>query len=284
MDRRNWVLDQMVEAGWATRAQADAAKREDLVVQPEPTRAKYHDADYFVEEVRRRGLATLGPRLTEGGYYMRTTLDPRLQTAAKASLMKGLETYDRRHGWRGAWGHVTTLANWEEAAKKVAKPAERPDWVAAVVTDVAGGVHVRTLDGRTGALAAEDVAWARRGRGIGSGDLVFVAPSDTGAGFLLKQIPAVNGGLVAMDPQSGRVLAMVGGYSFSLSSFNRARPSSRSSTQRRWRTGTRPPASSSTVRSPCLAATARCGRRRTTSTSTWGRCPCAKAWSCRSTP
>jgi penicillin-binding protein 1A len=223
MDRRNWVLDQMVEAGWATRAQAEAAKREDLVVQPEPSRAKYRDADYFVEEVRRRGLATLGPRLTEGGYYMRTTLDPRLQTAAKAALMKGLETYDRRHGWRGAWGHVTTLTNWEAAAKQAVKPAERPDWVAAVVTDVAGGgVHVRTLDGRTGALVPEDVAWARRGRGIGSGDLVFVAPSDKGSGFLLKQIPAVNGALVAMEPNSGRVLAMVGGYSFSLSTFNRA--------------------------------------------------------------
>ena len=221
MDRRNWVLDQMAEAGWATRAEVDLAKKEDLVVQPEPSRAKYRDADYFVEEVRRRGLATLGPRLTEGGYYMRTTLDPHLQTFAKASLMKGLETYDRRHGWRGAWGHVTTLTNWEAAARQGAKPAERPDWVAAVVTDVSGGVHVRTLDGKTGALAADDVAWARRGRGIGSGDLVFVAPSDKG-GYLLKQIPAVNGGLVAMEPESGRVLAMVGGYSFSLSTFNRA--------------------------------------------------------------
>ncbi len=222
IQRRNWVLEQMVEAGWATRAQADAAKRENLVVQPEPTRAKYRDADYFVEEVRRRGLATLGPKLTEGGFYMRTTLDPRLQTAAKAALMRGLETYDRRHGWRGAWGHVTTLTNWEATAKQAAKPSERPDWQAAVVTDVAGGVHVRTLDGRTGALAPDDVAWARRGRGIGSGDLVFVAPAVSGPGFLLKQVPAVNGALVAMEPNSGRVVAMVGGYSFSLSSFNRA--------------------------------------------------------------
>jgi penicillin-binding protein 1A len=223
MERRNWVLDQMVEAGWATRAQADAAKREDLVVQPEPTRAKYRDADYFVEEVRRRGLATLGPKLTEGGYYMRTTLDPRLQSIARTSLMDGLERYDRRHGWRGAFGHVTTLAGWEAVAKKAVTPAERRTWLQAVVTDVAGGtVHVKTVDGQSGTLVADDVAWARHGRGIGTGDLVFVAPNDKGAGFLLKQVPAVNGALVAMDPSSGRVLAMVGGYSFSLSSFNRA--------------------------------------------------------------
>jgi len=221
--RRNWVLDQMADSGWITRAQAEAAKHEDLKVQPEPSRAKYRDADYFVEEVRRRGLATLGPKLTEGGYYMRTTLDPRLQSAARMALMDGLERYDRRHGWRGAWGHVTTLAGWEDVAKKSARPAERRTWLQAVVTDVAGGaVRVRTIDGQTGSLAPDDVAWARRGRGIGSGDLVFVAPNDKGGGFLLKQIPEVNGALVAMDPDTGRVLAMVGGYSFSLSSFNRA--------------------------------------------------------------
>jgi penicillin-binding protein 1A len=223
MQRRNWVLDQMVEAGWATRAQADAAKREDLVVQPEPSRAKYRDADYFVEEVRRRGLATLGPKLTEGGYYMRTTLDPRLQSAARTALMDGLERYDHRHGWRGAWGRVTTLAGWEDVAKKTVTPAERRTWRSAVVTDVKGGVRIKTIEGQSGALAAEDVAWARAGKGIGTGDLIFVAPDEKGGpDFRLKQVPAVNGALVAMDPDSGRVLAMVGGYSFSLSSFNRA--------------------------------------------------------------
>jgi penicillin-binding protein 1A len=227
--RRNWVLDQMAEQGWATPAEVEAAKKEDLKVQPEPTRAKYRDADYFVEEVRRRGLAELGDRINEGGYYMRTTLDPRLQSAARTALMNGLEAYDHRHGWRGAWGHVTTLAGWEEVAKKTAAPAERRAWRAAVVTDVGGGVvRVRTIEGLTGTVAAPDVAWARAGKGIGTGDLVFVAPDDSGpnttAGgpLRLKQIPQVNGALVAMEPNSGRVLAMVGGYSFSLSSFNRA--------------------------------------------------------------
>ncbi|MDB5447201.1 MAG: penicillin-binding protein family [Phenylobacterium sp.] len=222
--RRNWVLDQMAELGSASRAEVEAAKREDLKVQPEPSRAKYRDADYFVEEVRRRGLATMGERLNEGGYYMRTTLDPRLQSAARTALMDGLESYDHRHGWRGAWGHVTTLAGWEQVAKKAAAPAERRAWRAAVVTDVGGGVvKVHTIEGQTGDLLPADVAWARAGKGIGVGDLIFIAPDDSGAGPLrLKQIPLVNGALVAMEPNSGRVLAMVGGYSFSLSSFNRA--------------------------------------------------------------
>ena len=103
--RRNWIIGQMADLGWVSRQQANAAMAEDLTVQVAPERTKYHDADYFVEEVRQRAIQTLGPKVNEGGYYMRTTLDPRLQTAARQALMNGLVAYDRRHGWRGAWGH-----------------------------------------------------------------------------------------------------------------------------------------------------------------------------------
>lgn len=220
--RRNWILDQMAELGWVSKADAEKAKLEDLKVQNAPSRAKYRDADFFVEEVRRRGLATLGPRLNEGGYYMRTTLDPAMQTAARVALMHGLEVYDRRHGWRGAFAHVDLQPGWEEAAKRYPAPSERRAWRAAVVIDTAKGVHIQLAsDGDKGYLANEDVAWARAGRGLSVGDMVFVEPI-TGGGFHLRQVPAVNGALVAMEPNSGRVLAMVGGYSFSLSNFNRS--------------------------------------------------------------
>ena len=223
--RRNWVIDQMADLGWVTRAEAEAAMKAPLKVQPAPTRSQYRDADYFVEEVRRIALnmEELGDeRLNAGGYYMRTTLDPRLQSAAKEALMNGLETYDRRHGWRGAFGNVTTLQGWEDVARKTTKPRERQEWKRAVVLSVAGGaVRVRTIEGDEGAIAGQDISWARAGKGIGVGDLIFVAPAD-GGGFRLKQVPAVNGALVAMEPYSGRVVSMVGGYSFSLSSFNRA--------------------------------------------------------------
>jgi penicillin-binding protein 1A len=76
------------------------------------------------------------------------------------------------------------------------------------------------VDGETGSLASEDVAWASRGKGLNEGDLVFVEPVE--GRYRLRQIPAVNGALVAVEPQSGRVLALVGGYSFSVSKFNRA--------------------------------------------------------------
>lgn len=221
--RRNWVLGQMAEMGWVSQGAARAAMAEDLKVQAAPTRAKYRDADFFVEEVRRRGLVTLGDRLNEGGYYMRTTLDPRLQTAARKALMDGLENYDRRHGWRGAWGRTDMVEGWEKAALKKARPAERTEWRAAVVEDVSGGVRVRPVkDYAPGSLVAEDVAWAKAGKGLKVGDLIFVEPAASGGGYRLRQIPAVNGALVAIEPHSGRVLAMVGGYSFSLSAFNRA--------------------------------------------------------------
>jgi penicillin-binding protein 1A len=221
--RRNWVIGQMADLGWITRDEAAAAMKEDLKVQSAPARAKYRDADFFVEEVRRRGLQTLGDRLNAGGYYMRTTLDPRLQTAARAALMDGLERYDRRHGWRGAWGRVEIVSGWEQAAKKMSPPAERRVWRAAVVTEAAGSnVRVQLAsDGSRGPIVGKDVAWANAGKGLHKGDLIFVEPTGDGA-FRLKQVPIVNGALVAMEPYSGRVVAMVGGYSFSLSSFNRA--------------------------------------------------------------
>lgn len=100
--RRNWILGEMAKVGWVTPAEALAASKEDLVVQAAPARAKYRDADYFVGEVERRAVNIFGDDIYSSGYYLRTTLDPKLQTTARIALMDGLEQYDRRHGWRGA--------------------------------------------------------------------------------------------------------------------------------------------------------------------------------------
>jgi len=175
----------------------------------------------LLAEVRQRGMATLGPRLNEGGYYMRTTLDPRLQTAARMSLMDGLERYDRRHGWRGAWGHVeATDLNWEKTALARPLPSERNAWRPALVTSNGGQVRLVKGEGE-GQIVSEDMAWAKAGKGLRAGDLVFVEKAASG-GYRLRQVPAVNGALVAMEPYTGRVVALVGGYSYSLSNFNRA--------------------------------------------------------------
>ena len=223
--RRNMIIQEMADLGWVTQSEARAAMAEDLTVQAAPARAKYHDADYFVAEAHREALATpsIGKDVNEGGYYMRTTLDARLQTAARIALMDGLETYDRRHGWRGAWGHVAIVPGWQKATLAASPPSERRNWRAAVVTESSGGVVKAQIaqDDTVGQILTADVAWARAGKGLSVGDLIFVEPAD-GGGLHLRQIPIVNGAIVAMEPNSGRVLAMVGGYSYSLSNFNRA--------------------------------------------------------------
>ena len=223
--RRNMILENMAELGWVKPAEANAAMAEDLKVETAPARSKYHDADYFVDEARRQALQlkSVGADLNKGGYYMRTTLDPRLQTAARIALMDGLETYDHRHGWRGAWGHVAITSGWQAAALEKTPPSERKLWRAAVVTQVGGGVTVQLADDNSvGLIVAKDVEWARAGHRLSVGDLVFVEAAEGGGGWRLRQIPLVNGAIVAMEPNSGRVLAMMGGYSFSLSNFNRS--------------------------------------------------------------
>jgi len=222
--RRDWVLGEMAQNGWLSQADMVAARERPLIAQDAPKRAQYADADFFVEEARRQARANpdIGDQLNAGGFYMRTTLDPTLQTAARDALMTGLENYDRRHGWRGAWGTTDFADGWQAAALKKTAPPERRAWQAAAVTAVSGNsVQIVTArDGDTGSLIVGDAAWANANRQLRRGDLIFVEAR--GSQFALKQIPAVNGALVAIEPQSGRVLAMVGGYSYALSSFNRA--------------------------------------------------------------
>ena len=227
--RRDWVLGEMAQNGWLTPQQLATARARPLVAQDAPKRAQYADADFFVEEARRRSIALFGEeQVTRGGLYMRTTLDPTLQSAARNALMRGLENYDRRHGWRGAWGTTDFAPGWQEEARKKTTPPERRQWQAAAVESASGNtVRVRTArDDRTGTLVSSDAAWANARKPLQRGDLIFVEPRDNGQ-FALKQVPAVNGALVAIEPQSGRVLAMVGGYSHALSSFNRATQANR---------------------------------------------------------
>ena len=223
--RRDWVLGEMEQSGWLTEAQLQQARAAPLVTRDAPQRADYKDADFFVEEARRQAAANpqFGEQLRAGGFYMRTTLDPTLQTAAREALMQGLENYDRRHGWRGAWGTTDFADGWEKAALAQQKtPPERRSWEVAAVESVSGNtVRIRTArDDTAGTLVAADAAWANANRPLKRGDLIHV--QKTGGQYALKQVPRVNGALVALEPQSGRVLAMVGGYSYALSSFNRA--------------------------------------------------------------
>ncbi len=250
--RRNWVIGRMLKEGYITTEEAQAATSEPLeVVQRDPTEVA--EADYFAEEVRRELVRLYGEeKLYQGGLSVRTTLDPRLQSSADAALREGLIAYDRRHGWRGP---VTKLeleaAEWATQLAEVEPPkGALGPWRLAVVLGLdAKGAEIGVDDGSQGVLPMTELAWARpplEGQKVGPapkspgevlqvGDVVMVEPvakgpkgQDYPAGsYGLRQIPEINGAIVAIDPHTGRVLAMSGGFSFKASVFNRATQAAR---------------------------------------------------------
>ena len=253
--RRDWVLDRMVEDGAITPDQAQVAKAEPIVPRPSRRPEVVKVGQYFTEEVRRELINRFGSeQTTAGGLVVRTSLDPALQAATETALHNGLMAYDRRRGgWHGPVARIDASATeWLPQLEAVQRPpGALPDWQLAVALEVRGtearmGWIERPdprgpAQPRTGTLSLEDAAWARRALGNGRlgatprrmadvlspGDVVLVEalPAQDGQSnprFALRQVPQVEGAVVALDPATGRVLAMAGGWSFEKSQFNRA--------------------------------------------------------------
>ncbi|MCA1970614.1 MAG: penicillin-binding protein 1A [Rhizobium sp.] len=248
IERRNWVIDRMVENGFVVKADGDEAKKQPLGVTGRRTGSYLFASDYFAEEVRRQIIEKYGDKsLYEGGLSVRTSLDPQMQIVARKALQDGLLTYDQRRGFRGPVAKISASGDWGAELAKVNALSDVPEWKLAVVLAVsasrvdiglqpakeAGGKVVS--DRQTGRIMAEDMEWAYRSATgdrktakspegvLAPGDVVFVEPlADAEGGYRLRQPPKVQGGLVAMDPHTGRVLAMVGGFSYAQSEFNRA--------------------------------------------------------------
>ncbi|MEM8772932.1 MAG: penicillin-binding protein 1A [Pseudomonadota bacterium] len=252
--RRNWVIGRLLEDGHITQEEADEARAQPLGAQiAPPLGARDWTMEYFAEEVRKEIVDLYGVEaLYDGGLSVRTSVDPRLQRAAGAALRKWLAEYDMRHGWRGAVDNMDVVEdgdednNWRTAfPEKVDALRETrrisddlSPWRPALVLSVAEAqATVGFEDGSQGVIPLSEVTWAREhlsanklGEEISSvndvlskGDIVYTdKTTDDDAMFALRQPPAVNGGLIAIDPHTGRVLAMVGGFSFRLSEFNRA--------------------------------------------------------------
>jgi len=230
IDRRNYAISRMIDRGYITEAQATEARAADLITTDRLSGDQFVAASHFVEEVRRQVQDQYGERaLYDGGLSIRSTIDTRLQLAAARVLRSGLEDYDRRHAWRGPLGAGDPSGDVPAQLREAAAPPQLSGWVRAMVTRVASGVTTLTDEnGSTGRLNTDDAQWAaqaaRRNRelGIARGSIVYALRNSNG-GYRLKQVPEIQGALVAMDPHTGRVLAMVGGYSFNESTgLNRA--------------------------------------------------------------
>ncbi|MGM4891823.1 penicillin-binding protein 1A [Tardiphaga sp. 709] len=254
IERRNYVVDRLLENGWIKQADADKARKETLSVTGRNSSGHIFAGEYFAEEVRRDILERYGEKkLYEGGLSVRTTLDPKLQVMARKTMTNGLINFDEIRGWRGATNKIDISGDWGVKLAEVKALSDIAPWKLAVVLDVSdqsarigfqpgrelGGAVLK--DRQTGILTLDGVRWAKPAAGptkgktptavsqvLAAGDVIYVDPLTNKDGsvvegqFRLRQYPEVSGAMVAMDPLTGRVLAMVGGFSFDQSQFNRA--------------------------------------------------------------
>jgi penicillin-binding protein 1A len=242
--RRDYVIDGMAKIGAITEAEAKAAEAEPIVLKHRDE-TEIFTAPYFTEEVRRELVQRFGEdAVYKTGLSVRTTLAPFLQTVADKAMHDGLMAYDRRHGWRGPVHHidlVTDGSGWQRALLTVPVPAGAGHWKLAIVRTLQpDGAEIGLADGGTGVLPMSEMSWARPtldDQRVGAtpktpdqvvkrGDVVLVEPitaaEKKGPQYTLRQIPNVSGALVALDPHTGRVLAINGGWSYEMSQFNRA--------------------------------------------------------------
>jgi penicillin-binding protein 1A len=236
--RRNYVLDRMVADGAITSVQSEKAKLEPLGVNPRVLSPNSYAAGYFAEEVRRELLDRYGEKkLYEGGLSVRTTLDPKMQLWARKALVDGLVRFDEARGFRGAMRALDVSGDWGPALAEIPILGDVSPWRLAVVIDVndqAARIGLQPVKERSGevsrermigTLPADGVKWTRKPmrQALQAGDVIYVEPVDGKLGqYRLRQIPDISGAIVAMDPYTGRVFAMVGGFSFDQSEFNRA--------------------------------------------------------------
>ncbi len=259
-DRRNYVLREMYENGYIDQAVYQEARERPLkTVQNgdyEPFRAQLPPRNYFTDEIRRQLSRNFGrEEFFGGGLAIRATMDPELQVEAAEALRRQLESYDRNLGvWRGTGktltpGQLTDEATWREALAGVSVSRDVEGWYPAVVLEVGEsaariGIEGVETDEDGHWIPAEDVTWARKRQSDGRlapkartagdlvavGDVVLVKRIEQDGAFQrwsLRQIPEVQGAMMAMDVHTGRVLAMQGGFSYQHSVFNRATQATR---------------------------------------------------------
>lgn len=251
IERRNYVIERMMVNGYITPEEGEKAKAEKLGVNPRRRSNYLESAEFFSEEVRREIVDRYGDdALYEGGLSVRTTLDPDMQQKARAALRKGLIGYDIKRGFRGPVAEIETGEDWGKSVFEIDRLSDVPEWRMAVVLaasadEVSIGLRPERLasgapseDRDLGRITLENMEWAKRvidaegnARTVKSadqilktGDVIYVekVDPDKPGEYRLRQPPEVQGALVAMDPHTGRVLAMAGGFSFAESQFNRA--------------------------------------------------------------
>lgn len=235
--RRDYVIDRMLEEKYVTDAQAQKAKSTPLNLSTRFDHAIL-DNGYYTETTRLELIDKYGHESAyQDGYSVHTNLDRRLQKFADEALRSGLIEYDRRHGWKGPLKNEKFKGDeWKAIIKAFVKPEASGTWKPAIVIAAqADSASVGFKDGSKGSIPLTNMLWARKrlaeqyvGKKIEAatdvlkvGDIILVGTNPQNNTLTLEQIPDANGALVAMQPKTGKVLALVGGYSFKESKYNR---------------------------------------------------------------
>ncbi|WP_294172274.1 penicillin-binding protein 1A [uncultured Sphingomonas sp.] len=236
LERRNYVLGEMVRNGYITEAQRSAAAATPLGTIPYGSNVKFREqGGYFTEEVRRALVgkygedAKTGPNsVYAGGLWVRTSVNPVMQDAAAAALREGLAKFDGGRGWRDLGLTIDVSDNWRGQLDRTPVGTGFPDWRKAVVLEKSGGsADIGFADGSTGTLPASAAQQPKRGVGgsafshLRPGMIIIVKQLGTSS-YALRSIPEIGGGFVAQEVRTGRVLAMQGGFDAIGSSYNRA--------------------------------------------------------------
>ncbi len=224
--RRNLVLENLEENNFITKKELNKFKNSKLQLQRRKIEI-VNEANSYTEEVRRSVKNKYGfEKLYSEGLSISTPLKINYQIQALESLRKGIEDYDRRQGWRGAVSNKIKDKNWEKTISKY-KLDPTLNWNLAEITSIENNeVNFKLLDKENtiGSLFYKNIKWSvPKNKSIQDihkiGDIVFVKNFKNS--WQLKQYPKVNGGIVVLDPFTGNVLALVGGFNFKTSEFNR---------------------------------------------------------------
>ncbi len=237
-ERRNWVLERMAVEGFVSDKEMREASEKEIVLNSQDDTNEIK-ASFFSDSVKKELTNLYGSdNVFENGYVIRTTLDPKIQNIAVKALEAGIEEYDRKHGYRGALGKIIVTDKWQEKLEGFdVKKLYKDSWEKAVVLSLGkDSATIGTEHGELGSVEFASLKWAQKYKSIDSkgpapkkisdvfevGDVVFVEKTARGDVYDLKQLPEVNGGFVALDPHTGRVIAMSGGYVDAPNQFNRA--------------------------------------------------------------
>ena len=221
--RRNLVLKNLFENNIIDLSTYKKLKSKKIVLKKKE-KVFLEDAQYFIEDVRKNVIDNLSyEKVYKQGFNINTPINLELQKFATNSLRSGLLSYDRRKGWRGALENKTYELNWFNGLEKY-NLENSIDWKISIVKKVNKfSAKIETQDKIEGIIDYKDITWTKKEFEdlLKPGDIIYVKKIEKNK-FSLKQIPKINGGIVVMDPFTGRVLALSGGFSFKSSEFNRA--------------------------------------------------------------